>query len=39
MIPIKLFWLVICLLRFKRNIKTLCFDIKAKQLKQTFYFD
>jgi len=31
----KLFGWVFCLFRFNRNIKTLCFSIKAKQLKQT----
>jgi hypothetical protein len=29
---------VFCLFRFNRNIKSLCFDIEAKQPKQTFYF-
>jgi hypothetical protein len=29
MLPIKLFWLVFCLIRFNRNIETLCFDIEA----------
>jgi hypothetical protein len=31
----KLFGWVLCLFRFSRNIKTLCFDIEAKQPKQT----
>jgi hypothetical protein len=30
-----LFGLVLCLFRFNRNIETFCFDIEAKQLKQT----
>jgi hypothetical protein len=35
MLSIKLFRLVLCLFRFTRNIKTLCFGIEAKQPKQT----
>jgi hypothetical protein len=38
MLPIKLFRLVFCLLRFNQSIETLCFGIEAKQLKQTFCF-
>jgi hypothetical protein len=30
-----MFWLVVCLLWYNRNIETLCFGIEAKQLKQT----
>jgi hypothetical protein len=30
MLPIKLFRLVFCLFRFKRNIETLCFGIEAQ---------
>ncbi len=37
MLPIKLFRLVSCLFRYNRNIETLCFDIEAKQPKQTFF--
>jgi hypothetical protein len=39
MLHIKLFWLVFCLFRFNRNIKTLCFGIGAKQPKKTFFSD
>jgi hypothetical protein len=38
MLHIKLFRLVFCLFRFNRNFKNLCFDIEAKQPKQTLYF-
>ncbi len=33
-----LFWLIFCLFRLFRNTKTPCFDIKAKQPKQTSCF-
>jgi hypothetical protein len=35
MLSIKLLPLVFCLFRFNRNSETLCFDIEAKQPKQT----
>jgi hypothetical protein len=39
MLPIKRFRLVFCLFRFNQNIKTLCFDIEAKQLNKRFVSD
>ncbi len=39
MLPIKLFRLVICLFRFKQNIKTLCFNVDAKNRNKRFVLD